>query len=82
MEPGAARITVHNAGGFAVRDLTLRPSVGNPEETTRPGPVDVLDWGSARRAVAVDVDRDALLTVTQGLNPGWVATFSRQGRID
>lgn len=72
---GRARISVENAGAFAVRDLTLRPADAAADSRTVRR-ASVKEWGSARRLVEVDADRDAVLTVTQALNPGWVASLA------
>jgi arabinofuranan 3-O-arabinosyltransferase len=72
---GPTRVTVRNAGAFAVRDLTLTPAAQPAAATSRSGSLVVTSWDSSRRAVRVDTGDAALLTVTQSLNPGWVATL-------
>ena len=74
LDPGTRRVEVQNTGGFAVRDLTLRPQ-GSRTTSYRASGVAVDAWGPSRRRVTVDTDRAALLAVTQSLNPGWVATL-------
>jgi arabinofuranan 3-O-arabinosyltransferase len=71
---GRHRITVRDAGGFAVRDLALRPR-GGTTTASASGSMRVDRWGTARRDVTVDTDQAALLAVTQSVNPGWVATL-------
>lgn len=74
ISPGPTEITVRNAGAFAVRDLTLSPASARPSPA-RTGSLVVTSWGSTRRTVQVDAGREALLAVTQSINPGWVATL-------
>ena len=70
---GAQTVRVKNVGGFEVRDLILTPAFPTVTEPVE-GSATVRAWGGVDRDVAVDVDEDALLAVTQSTNPGWVAT--------
>lgn len=74
IDRGTTEIAVRNAGAFAVRDLVLSPT-DSSVATSRSGSAVVTSWGSGRRTVRVDTGGEALLTVTQSINPGWVATF-------
>jgi arabinofuranan 3-O-arabinosyltransferase len=74
LEPGARRISVENAGGFAVTTLVLR-SAGAASYASRSGTARVEGWGATDRTVRVSADAPALLAVTQSRNPGWQATL-------
>jgi arabinofuranan 3-O-arabinosyltransferase len=74
---GQAEITVHNAGAFAVRDLSLEPALDS-RSPARPGSLRITSWGSSGRSMRVDTKKEAILAVTQSINPGWVAHLGRK----
>ncbi|ROR91415.1 alpha-(1-_3)-arabinofuranosyltransferase domain-containing protein [Nocardioides aurantiacus] len=71
---GVQRLGVGPPAGFAVTDLWLRPT-GWEEASEGSGPTATVErWGDTGRTVAVTAPTDAVLSVPESRNAGWVAT--------
>jgi arabinofuranan 3-O-arabinosyltransferase len=72
LRPGQHELSTARSDFFVVQDLTLRPSAANPVPAGRRA-VNVQDWGAAHRQLLVAGGPEAVLSVPENANDGWVA---------
>jgi arabinofuranan 3-O-arabinosyltransferase len=72
LQPGQHELSTARSDFFVVQDLTLRPSTGNSTPVGK-REVNVQDWGAAHRQLLVTGGPDAVLSVPENANDGWVA---------
>ena len=68
------------AGFDPLERAFLRKSVWSPREPFAAADVEVLEWRDERIELAVDLDGDGLLVVTEQHFPGWVAEVDGERR--
>ena len=74
LDRGTQRLRVVDPAGFSVTDLWLRPPGWDDSEPTAPPQAAITRWGDTARTVEVDAARDAVLSVTESTNAGWIAS--------
>jgi arabinofuranan 3-O-arabinosyltransferase len=72
LQPGQHEVSTARSDFFVVQDLTLRPSTAKPVPVGK-REVRVEDWGAAHRQLQVTGGPDAVLSVPENANDGWVA---------
>lgn len=76
LAPGLHRIEVPSTGEFTVTSVALEPT-DRPWRIDRVESVDVLDWQTAHREVAIEPAAiPRLLELTENHNPGWIASVA------
>jgi arabinofuranan 3-O-arabinosyltransferase len=76
LRPGQHELSTARSDFFVVQDLTVRPATLNA--AAKPAPmskrdVNVQDWGAAHRQLEVTGGPDAVLSIPENANDGWVA---------
>lgn len=75
LAPGVHRIRVSNPSGFAVTDLAMTPVTGDRGTSSESSQTaEVREWSATQRRVAVSIDRESVLAVSESYNRGWTAT--------
>jgi arabinofuranan 3-O-arabinosyltransferase len=72
LQPGQHEVSTARSDFFVVQDLTLRPPTAKPAPVGK-REVRVEDWGAAHRQLQVTGGPDAVLSVPENANDGWVA---------
>jgi arabinofuranan 3-O-arabinosyltransferase len=76
LDAGTHRVVATSTAQFQPVSLTWRPesaeSAGVRDEGDR---LEITTWGAARRVVSVAAGPEAILRVTENVNPGWRATL-------